>query len=155
MARLWILCRFSDNYEIICSLKICFILKAYLIELLSHKCFLLTAFYIVDSWVSNLSISIQEVITSQPREFLWKSFFLCPTPRPRAKRTLNVPYGWLGECGGSESCTTGRPQKWANDKVEGLCRLYQQLTTEMGECGGWAQKAIKLIYCPWGVEGSG
>ena len=45
---------FSDNYEIICSLKICFILKAYLIELLSHKCFVLTAFYIVDSQVSNL-----------------------------------------------------------------------------------------------------
>ena len=43
----------------------------------------------------------------------------------------------MGECGGWESCTTGGPQKWANDKVEGLCRLYQQLTTEMGECGGW------------------
>ena len=27
--------------------------------------------------------------------------------------------------------------------------LYQ-LTTEMGERRGWAQKAIKLIYCPWG-----
>ena len=25
-----------------------------------------------------------------------------------------------------------------------------QLTTEMGERQGWAQKAIKLIYCPWG-----
>ena len=24
------------------------------------------------------------------------------------------------------------------------------LTTEMGECQGWAQKAIKLIYCHWG-----
>ena len=26
-----------------------------------------------------------------------------------------------------------------------------QLTTEMGERQGWAQKAIKLIYCPWGA----
>ena len=28
-----------------------------------------------------------------------------------------------------------------------------QLTTEMGERQGWAQKAIKLIYCPWGGGG--
>ena len=30
-------------------------------------------------------------------------------------------------------------QKWANNKVEGLHRLYQQVITEMGEWRGWVK----------------
>ena len=72
----------------------------------------------------------------------------------------------MGECGGCESCTTGRPQKWANDKVEGLRRLYRTAdhrngrTTRLRDCidstNSWPQKwandkveGLRRLYHGW------
>ena len=69
----------------------------------------------------------------------WENSTSMPT---QAKRTLNVLYKLTTEMGERNVVLAHLPTPY-------------QLTTEMGERQGWAQKAIKLIYCPWGVEGSG
>ena len=74
----------------------------------------------------------------------------CHAPRPMAKTTLNVLYRLtmeMGECRGCQN-STGMPTL-----AKMTLNVLYRLTTEIGEERGWAQKAIKLIYCPWGGGG--